>query len=139
MLLGHWPGFYFNGEKFGFDVLKEVKRRLDDYDPGRVKTIWMKTSQIGHYWMARQLSDIEIECENEVCRLRVTTTFPTANFTLELSGCEARRIQLNGIDLRQVHSRQGFQRDTFLVEGKRTFVAFDLSIGEATIDVIRSG
>jgi hypothetical protein len=29
ILVGHWPGFYYGGEEIGFNVLKEVKRRLD--------------------------------------------------------------------------------------------------------------
>ena len=60
VLVGHWPGFYFNGEKSGFDVLKTVKTRLDNYDPDCSKTLWMKNSEIGHYWMARELTDIEV-------------------------------------------------------------------------------
>lgn len=60
VLVGHWPCFYAN-EEVGFKVLKEVKRRLDAWDPDRTKTLWMKTSEIGHYWMARELSDITVE------------------------------------------------------------------------------
>ena len=126
VLVGHWPGFYFNGEKLGFEVLKTVKERLDNYDPDGTKTIWMKNSEIGHYWMARELTDIEVHPDQQ--KIELYTQFPTANFTLAIDA-PIRRIQINGWDLREVHSLRDFQTDTFMVESKRTLVAFDLEIG----------
>ena len=130
VLVGHWPGFYFNGEKSGFDILKTVKARLDNYDPDRTKTIWMKTSEIGHYWMARELTDIIVIKEQQ--QINLSTQFPTANFTLAIDA-PIRHIQVNRWDLREVYSRRDFQSDTFLCEGKQTFVAFDLEIGETEL------
>lgn len=127
VLVGHWPGFYFNGEKLGFDVLKTVKSRLDNYDPDGTKTLWMKTSEIGHYWMAREFTDVTILEEQQ--QINLCTQFPTANFTLAIDA-PVRHIQVNGWDLREVHSRRDFRRDTFFCEGKHTYVAFDLEIGE---------
>ncbi|MDE0086694.1 MAG: hypothetical protein OXU23_13330 [Candidatus Poribacteria bacterium] len=132
VLVGHWPGFYFNGEKHGFDVLKKVKERLDNYDPDGTKTIWMKTSEIGHYWMALEFTEITVLEEQQ--QVNIATQFPTANFTLVLDS-PIRHIQINGWDIREVHSRRDFQRDTFLCEGKQTFVAFDLEIGETELIV----
>ena len=140
ILVGHWPGFYFNGEKCGFDVLKTVKARLDNYDPGGTKTLWMKTSEIGHYWMARKLTDISVECygtgtpPNTIIHL--STQFPTANFTLAINA-PIRFMQVNGWALREVHSRRDFQSNTFLCEGKQTFVAFDLEIGDTQLELTR--
>ena len=133
VLVGHWPGFYFNGEKRGFDILKTVKARLDDYDPDRTKTLWMKTSEIGHYWMARELTDVVVgRHRSPVTPVYLSTQFPTANFTLAIDA-PIRRIQVNGWDLREVYSRRDFQSDTFLREDKQTFVAFDLEIGETEL------
>jgi hypothetical protein len=134
VLVGHWPGFYFNGEKFGFDVLKTVKARLDNYDPDGTKTLWMKNSEIGHYSMARELTDIVVgRLRSAVTPVNLSTQFPTANFTLAIDA-PIRHIQVNGWDLREVHSRRDFQKDTFLVEGnQQTFVAFDLEIGETQL------
>ncbi len=137
VLVGHWPCFYVNGE-IGFKVLRDVKRRLDAYDPDGTKTLWMKNSEIGHYWMARELSDIEVEKKNAVTEeyVRIDTKFPTANFTLS-ADTAAKRIRVNGSDLRQVQSRGDFRSETFLVEGKQTFVAFELAVGETTLTVSR--
>ena len=144
VLVGHWPGFYFNGEKLGFDVLKTVKSRLDNYDPDRTKTLWMKTSEIGHYWMARELTNISVSGRDASCppekggrgvvqKINLSTQFPTANFTLAIDA-PVRAMQVNGWDLREVHSRRDFQSDTFLCEGnQQTFVAFDLEIGETEL------
>ena len=132
VLVGHWPGFYFNGEKCGFDVLKTVKSRLDNYDPDGTKTLWMKTSEIGHYWMAREFTEITVLEKQQ--QINLSTQFPTADFTLVID-VPIRRIQVDGWDLREVHSRRDFQRDTFLCEGKQTYVAFDLEIGETELVV----
>ena len=136
VLVGHWPGFYFNGEKLGFDVLKTVKARLNDYDPDGTKTLWMKTSEIGHYYMARELTDITGfpvgAVSNRTQQIKISTQFPTANFTLALD-TPIRHVQVNGWDLREVYSRRDFQSNTFLCEGKQTFVAFDLEIGETEL------
>jgi hypothetical protein len=135
ILLGHWPGFYFGGQEVGFNVLKEVKRRLDAYDPDQTKTLWMKTSEIGQYEMARQLSDLRPEPEkNGTTQIRIETRFPTTNFTLAIDG-EAKRVQADGNDLRAVSSRRDFRSGTYLTEGNRTLLAFDLKEGTTTVTV----
>jgi len=140
VLVGHWPGFYFNGEKCGFDILKTVKARLDNYDPDGTKTLWMKTSEIGHYWMARELTDIAVfpvgVVSNRTQQINLSTQFPTANFTLAIDA-PVRHVQVNGWDLREVRSRRDFQSDTFLCEGKQTFIAFDLEIGDTFLELVR--
>lgn len=133
VLVGHWPGFYFNGEKSGFDVLKTVKTRLDDLDPDGTKTIWMKTSEIGHYWMARELSEIIVNRDQS--EIIISTQFPTANFTIVID-TSINGLKINGGEIRKVNSLRDFQRDTFLVEGKETKIAFDLEIGETTLEWI---
>ena len=138
VLVGHWPGFYFNGEKLGFDVLKTVKARLDAYDPDGTKTLWMKTSEIGHYYMARELTDITAPpvgaVSNRTQQINLSTQFPTANFTLAID-TPIRHIQINGWDLREVQSRRDFQSNTFLSENKQTFVAFDLAVGDTILQL----
>lgn len=133
VLVGHWPCFYCNDE-VGFKVLKQVKRRLDAYDPDGTKTIWMKNSEIGHYWMAKELSEISVEQGSKETerRIKIDTKFPTPNFTLSLD-VAAKRVQRNGSDLREVRARRDFRSGTFLVENNQTFVAFDLGEGQTTL------
>jgi hypothetical protein len=84
--------------------------------------------------MARELTDIVVgRLRSAVTPVNLSTQFPTANFTLAIDA-PIRHIQVNGWDLREVHSRRDFQKDTFLVEGnQQTFVAFDLEIGETQL------
>ena len=138
VLVGHWPGFYFGGEEIGFQVLKEVNRRLDSYDPAGTRTRWMKTSAIGHYWMARTLSDIKSTAgEAGTWRIAINTRFPTADFTLT-AAMPCHQVQVNGQTLRQVYTQRDFQAGTFLVEGTRTAMAFTLPVGETGVDLFPS-
>jgi len=136
ILVGHWPCFYVN-DQIGFKVLKEVKKRLDAYDPDKSKTIWMKNSEIGHYWMARELSDLSVTegAGGPGCTVRIATKFPTDNFTLALRGRAARRVQMGGTDLRQVQLQRDLGSGTFLTTDKDTFVAFDLKAGDTALAV----
>jgi hypothetical protein len=129
VMVGHWPCFSVN-DGVGFKVLKEVKQRMDRYDPDRTKTLWMKNSEIGHYWMAKQLSSIK----SEAGAVQVETRFPAENFTLSFD-IAARRVQIMGSDLRQVHSLRDFRAGSFLVEGKQTHAAFNCDAGSQQIIV----
>jgi len=131
ILVGHWPGFYFGGEEVGFDVLKEVKRRLDAWDPDGSKTLWMKCSEIGHYWMARELSHIEVAGD----AITVRTQFPTDHFTLRLSDCHTRGVRIGAQDLRQTSSLRDLRDGSFLHDGRDTVLAFSLPIGDTRIQV----
>ncbi len=129
VMVGHWPCMSVN-DQIGFKVLRTVKSRLDRYDPDRTKTVWMKNSEIGHYWMARQMSRI-VPHDGGV---RIDTQFPAEGFTLSIEET-ARRVLVNGRDLRQVRSRRDFRSSTFLVEGSRTFAAFPLPVGRTDVRI----
>ena len=82
--------------------------------------------------MAREFTEITVLKEQQ--QINIATQFPTANFTLAIDDSIS-HIQIDGGDLREVRSRRDFQRDTFLCEGKQTYVAFDLEIGETELVV----
>ena len=99
----------------------------------------MKNSEIGHYWMARELSELWVEedVSGQKCTIQVRTKFPTYNFTLAVRDWAAQRVQMNGRDLHKVNSRRDFRSGSFLVESKETFVAFKLEMGSTTLVVSR--
>jgi hypothetical protein len=133
VLVSHWPGFYFGGEEVGFDVLKTVKRRLDAYDPSGVKTRWMKTSEIGRYWMARQLSDITVTPQGDGgWQITIHTNFPTPTFTLAVA-TQTNHVQVNGQTLHEVSTVAALTSGTYLAQAKETVLAFDLAQGTTTI------
>jgi hypothetical protein len=138
ILVGHWPCFYTN-DHVGFRVLKEVKRRLDAYDSDGTKTLWMKTSEIAHYWMARSLTDVQTSLDEgrRECTIRLSTKFPTDNFTLAIQDRPARRVRYNETNLRLVKSLRDFRSGTFLIEDNKTFVAMSLPTGATTLTITR--
>jgi hypothetical protein len=78
IMVCHWPGVYFNGEKVGFNILKEVIKRLNmKYD----HLIWMKLSEIARYWAAKELTSV-ISDSN---RLLLEAPFAASCFTLRLN------------------------------------------------------
>jgi hypothetical protein len=78
IIVCHWPGVYFNGELVGFNILKEVKKRLDQkYD----HLVWMKLSEIARYWAAKELSTITISGN----KITLNAPFASPGFTLKLN------------------------------------------------------
>jgi hypothetical protein len=90
----------------------------------------MKNSEIGHYWMARELSDISTQGKQVLIR----TQFPTPNFTLALGG-PTRSVRVGSVQLKRVNSRRDFRSGTFLLEGRTTFAAFDVSVGDTRLSM----
>ena len=55
IMVCHWPGIYYNGEKKGFHIFREIVDRLEQ-KYGKLN--WMKNSEIARYWAARELTEI---------------------------------------------------------------------------------
>ena len=98
----------------------------------------MKNSEIGHYWMARRLSNIQLVPNDRQAEqiIQIETQFPTTNFTLS-TDTVANRIQVNGLDLKQVQSRRNFRSGTYLTEAGKTYLAFELNQGQTTISLLQ--
>jgi hypothetical protein len=79
VMVGHWPGFYFNGEEVGFSILKTIVRRLEAH---RDDLIWMKLGELARYWAARELTRIEPNAE----RVAFHAPFACPAFTVRIDG-----------------------------------------------------
>lgn len=77
ILVCHWPGIYYNGEKIGFNVFKEAVARLDAHHDN---TTWMKLSEISRYWAARELTAISASDD----RVTFHAPFACPRFTVEV-------------------------------------------------------
>ena len=78
ILVCHWPGVYFNGEKTGFNIFKQVVSRLNQ----KYKNlIWMKNSEIARYWVAKRLTDITSHDDEIVFK----APFGTERFTVHIN------------------------------------------------------
>jgi hypothetical protein len=124
----HWPGIYFNGEKVGFNILKETKHRLDQkYD----NLIWMKLSEISRYWAAKELTKITVTKDG----IKLFAPFTAADFTLRIDKKPGRNISLNENNLQRVPTNKELKSGTFFSSNLETVLCFDLIKGENRISI----
>lgn len=125
ILVCHWPGIYFNGEKTGFNIFKQVISRLNQkYN----NLIWMKNSEIARYWAAKKLTRITPQ-EN---RVTLNAPFATEKFTVHI-GKKIKKISLTRDgrkqDLERVAHPLMLKPGTFCPVPTGTLVALDLKRG----------
>jgi hypothetical protein len=79
IMVCHWTGIYFNGQELGFQIFREVVRRLRErYGQSLV---WMKLGEIARYWAAKELTKIESGGDRTI---RLKAPFACPNFTLRV-------------------------------------------------------
>lgn len=132
VMVCHWPGIYYNGEELGFDIFKEVVRRIHaKYD----HLHWMKLSEISRYWAARELTQLHWEGQ----QLRCQAPFASRDFTVRLRAKVERppRVTVAGTTraLREVSGRLGLTQDTWTRDGDGIVVCFDLAKGASVLAV----
>ncbi|MBL7152179.1 MAG: twin-arginine translocation signal domain-containing protein [Phycisphaerae bacterium] len=132
ILVCHWPGIYYNGEEIGFNIFKEVVRRVHSrYD----NLIWMKLSEIARYWAARELTKIE----RKGSRVTFTAPFATPRFTVRLktsaSGSPKLAVNASPIKLEQVNRPLQLKSGTWHDDDGNITVCFDLPKGKSTLEL----
>lgn len=128
IMVCHWPGIYFNGEKVGFNILKEAKRRLHQkYD----NLIWMKLSEISRYWAAKELTRISVE--NNV--IKMFAPFAAPDFTIKLDKKSIKNVTLNGKPLKLISAAKELKAGTFYSSNAETIICFDLPRGNNLIEI----
>ncbi len=125
VMVSHWPGFYFQGEEIGFNIFKTVVGRLNQLP----NIIWMKTSEIARYWMAREMA--KIEAAEDGCR--IWSPIPCPSFTLRLSRARQADWRVNGKPLREVSDPLSLQPGRWARHGEDIVLAFDLRSGKTTV------
>jgi hypothetical protein len=147
LLVCHWPGIYFNGQKVGFRIFQEVVRRLETHYPDEL--LWMKLSEIARYWAARTLTRIERQGAGVVLQ----APFAAPDFTVEIEtpslaeqanavslrsgpGPGTARVDGGGQPLRRIEAARDLRTGTWRRSGVRAVtVCFDLPRGESAIDL----
>ena len=131
IMVCHWPGIYFNGEKHGFNVLKNVVSRLHEkYD----HLLWMKQRDIAHYWAAKKLT--RISADHKIVKLNAP--FESELFTISISGkFKLLSFQHNGEvkKLRPVSDPLSLRKDSCYRGKKETLACFNLPKGISTIEL----
>jgi hypothetical protein len=126
IMVCHWPGIYFNGEKVGFNILKEVKHRLDQkYN----HLNWMKLSEISRYWAAKELTKITVDKSI----VKLNAPFAAPDFTLKLNREIKNPVIKNGSHLLKVNKMSELKSGMFFTENSETFICFDLKKRETEI------
>ncbi len=134
VMLCHWPGMYCNGSKTGFRafqrVVTSIASRFGD------ETMWMKVSEIGRYWAAKEWVRIE--------RTQDSITFDSPltcrDFTLRISQARLARtatMHTSGktIALREVAAIKSLAGDTILVDDNDLVVCIDLPKGTSRLQL----
>lgn len=130
IMVCHWPGIYFNGEKTGLKILQAIVQRLNDkYD----HLIWMKLSEISRYWAARELTSIN----EDNGRLIFKAPFAAPFFTIRVRADNAQRPVLvhkgERIPLTQIGKARQLSSGDWLRSGNNATLCFDLPRGYSEI------
>ncbi|HLF33143.1 MAG TPA: hypothetical protein VI583_02830, partial [Cyclobacteriaceae bacterium] len=131
IMVCHWPGIYFNGEKTGFSILKEVNARLlKKYN----NLFWMKLSEIARYWAVKKLSSHEYTRSS----VKINTPFSTKWFTFSVPG-KAREIKLTNktgtSKLEIVKDPLSLDSNRFAINKNETFLCIDLPRGQTLLEI----
>ncbi len=130
ILVCHWPGIYFNGEKIGFNIFKEIVKRVHErYDHLR----WMKLSEIARYWAAKELTAIG----RDGPRVALRAPFAAPAFTLAVAGevGPGPAVEAAGkrTPLKRAASKKTLAPGTWAPDGNETLLCFDLLKGASTL------
>jgi len=129
VLVCHWPGIYYNGEEVGFDIFKEVHRRVHSrYD----NLLWMKLSEIARYWAARELTAISKDADS----VSFKAPYAAPAFTVEIpSGRGVPSVQHGGksVRLTEVSKALALESGTWFRKADSTIVCFDLPKGRSKL------
>ncbi len=130
VMVCHWPGIYYNGERVGFNILKEVKKRLEQkYD----HLIWMKLSEIARYWAARELTTISAQKEKVIFK----APYSCPAFTIKLN-TSVRKPQIKSgagetIPLLRVKTVKELNSNTFYSDRTGSVICFNLEKGSGEL------
>jgi len=134
IMVCHWPGVYYNGEKVGFNILKEVVSRLNmKYD----HLIWMKLNEISRYWAAKELTSISFNGN----RLLLNAPFATDAFTLRInSSIQNPGIRNGNAGLRpftRVSDKKSIKPFTWYSDEKESILCFNLEKGSGEVTLVQ--
>jgi len=125
IMVCHWPGIYYNGDKVGFNILKEIKKRLDQkYD----NLNWMKMSEIARYWAAKELTSVSSTRNTIILK----APFSAPGFTIKVNtSVRNLRIKREGEEkpLMRIKDIKALKNGTWYSDKTGSVVCFDLEKG----------
>ena len=131
VMLCHWPGMYTQGTKQGFAAFKKVVKALAARYGNQ--TIWMKISEIGRYWTAKELTRIE----HGNRKISFQAPFGTPRFTVRVpvpaTAAPKLTIQQRPVPLEPVSQAHLLKTGKWLADPQGMVVCFDLPRGSSQL------
>lgn len=130
IMVCHWPGIYYNGDKLGFNIFKKVVGRLEQKYGTDI--YWMKLSEISRYWAAKEFVSFEESKDGIV----INAPFPVKNFTIKMDKKIRNPILHHGNDrlnLTEAPSSGALKSNSFSMSKGQTVVCFDLPKGRSEL------
>ncbi len=132
ILVCHWPGIYYNGEELGFNIFKEVVRRVHARNNN---LLWMKLAEIARYWAAKELTRID-RSEN---RITFNAPFASPLFTVDVaaSGRIVPKGTSGGVPfaLKEVRRPLELVAGTFYRHDSGVTLCWDLRKGRSVVEL----
>jgi len=133
VMVSHWPGMYFNGDEVGFSIFKEVVKRLEAaYD----NLVWMKFSELGRYWAAKELTKIE----KTGARVDLQAPYACPQFTVGVTAAGNAQPKLTikeqVVPLKEVPKPLALDSGTWARTPDGLAVCFDLPKGPSRLEVL---
>ena len=134
VMLCHWPGMYCNGTKAGFEAFKQVvlsmAARFGD------TTLWMKVSEIGRYWAAKQWTTLNQGNDNSI---ELDAPLACESFTFEIDSPQlpGNPVLVSGADaapLDEAKSLSGLDRGDYWIGKDRCVFCIDLPKGQSRVE-----
>ncbi len=130
IMVCHWPGIYYNGQKTGFKIFQEVVRRLEQ-KYGNLN--WMKNSEIARYWAAKALTEITFDGQ----RMHLYAPFAADSFTLQVNVRPVNVLTLQSkgqsVKLEKVTSKQQLKSGCYYQQHEQAVICFDLPRGNTEL------
>jgi len=131
VMLCHWPGMYTQGTKQGFAAFKKVVKALAARYGNQ--TIWMKISEIGRYWTAKELTRIEVGNR----KISFQAPFGTSRFTVRVpipaTAAPKLTIEQRSVLLKPVSESRLLKSGKWLADPDGIVICFDLPRGSSQL------
>jgi len=125
IMLCHWPGIYCNGTEAGFEAFQKIVTSIETRY--RDQTLWMKLSEIGRYWAARELTKLN-RTGNQIT---FDAPFAVDQFTLRIANASGPvRLKLN---LNEVNDSSALVAGTWYQSDQDQIVCINLPRGRTLL------
>ena len=125
IMLCHWPGIYSNGTEAGFRAFQRIVTSL--HARYRDQTVWMKLSEIGRYWAAKDLTAMKRNGK----QIALNAPFDVKHFTLRVANAMGpARLDAR---LKQVSKISALTAGTWFQSGQDQILCFNLERGSSLL------